>query len=451
MGRPGEEVHRGGLLDGVAKRPEPLHVPCQRGGVAGDVYHLFRGHLGDGCHHVPGQTLPGRVHRNDVGTDAVSGQLGGHTRGVAAEKFGVRNAVVGGVGPSVLNGLRDNLGANDPLRPLGQAEGDGPNAAVEVHHGLGSRQGGEVQDHAVKDLGLGGVHLVKGGHRQPEGKAPQGVHQMALSPEGAVGIAQDHVVALFVDPKDHALQVGLGGAESGHQLFRVGEGLAVHQQTAQAFTQAICTDIEVAEEAGAGPFVVGGDMMGVHIVLHRPAETGAGFGLEEALLHIGDGVGALLIEADGVVRNGELDLVSITIGIFCGIYNRNEGVAPSDAGETVGHLPVLQLQLLGVGHVPEGAAAAGSVIGTIRRKAGGGGDQYLRHMAPGAGLAHLVQLDKTRLAPESSRDEAGHAVGKAGNPGAVGGVAADKQGYGFSHKKTPSKRFHHRGDPCNLP
>lgn len=96
MGRSGEKIHGGGLLDEISQLCKALDVPGQGGGVAGDVDHPSGGHLGDGFHHLGGQALSGRVHRHRVGAGAFGGEAGGQIGGVSAEKIHVFNAVAPG-------------------------------------------------------------------------------------------------------------------------------------------------------------------------------------------------------------------------------------------------------------------------------------------------------------------------------------------------------------------
>lgn len=430
MGGAGEEVHGGGPLDTVALAGEAFDVPGQGGGVAGDVNHPLRGHLGDGGRDLLRQPLPGRIHGDDMGADAFGGEAGRHVGGVAAEELRVGKAVPGGVLLGVGDGLRDDLRPDDALGFPGETEGDGTRAAVEVHRRLLPGEGGKVQGQAVEDLGLGGIYLIEGGDRQAEGETTHLVHQVVLAPQGAVGLPQDHVGLFLVDPQDHALQTGLRRPEGPDQLLLAGEGLAVAEQAAKALPGPVDADIEVAEKAPAGALVVGGDMAGGHVVLQGPAEAGARLGLEETVLHVGDGVGPGGVEADGGPGDGELGLVPITPGIFRAVYNRDRGITAADAGETVLDLLPFELQLFVIGHVAEGAAAACFIVRAVGLTPGGGGGLHGDGMAPGAGFPHLVQLDKAGLPPEGSGDKGRHAVGQAGHPLALRAVALDGEGEG---------------------
>jgi hypothetical protein len=208
----------------------------------------------------------------------------------------------------------------------------------------------------------------------------------------------------------------------------MGEGFAVAKDAAKAFPGLVGADIEVAQEAPPGPLVIGGDLIGGHISLEGPAEIGAGRGLEQAVLHVGKVVGPGGVEADGGLDNGELDFIAITVCIFRAVYYRNWGGTASNSGKAVLYLLPLELQFLGIGHVTQGAAAAGGEIGAVRLQPGGGGGLDLQHVAPGAGFAHLVQLDQTGFPLKGLVHEAGHAVGKMGHPLAVGAVALNEEG-----------------------
>ena len=60
---------------------------------------------------------------------------------------------------------------NGPPRLPGHDQGNGSNAAVEVQHRLPPCQPRKGQRPAIQNLRLLPVHLVKGGHGEPEGQA----------------------------------------------------------------------------------------------------------------------------------------------------------------------------------------------------------------------------------------------------------------------------------------
>ena len=122
---------------------------------------------------------------------------------------------------------------------------------------------------------------------------------------------------------------------------------------------------------------------------------------------------------------------------------------PAQTGEGVVHPGVLGLQLLGVVHVPELAAAASAVVGAVGDHPGGGGGDHLMHPPPQGGAAHVGQAHVAHLSPDAALDKNHHAL-QPGHAGAVAGVALDGQpvnllfgqlSHGGSH---PSAR-HRRG------
>ena len=80
--------------------------------------------------------------------------------------------------------------------------------------------------------------------------------------------------------------------------------------------------------------------------------------MKKAVLHIGNGMGSGGIEANGRAGKGELNLISITLCIFCSIYNRNEGITAADSSKAILNLLPLEFQLLFIGHVPEPTPSA---------------------------------------------------------------------------------------------
>ena len=90
---------------------EEGYVPGQGGGVAGDVDEAFGVHAGDGFDGVGAEAFSWGIHGDDVRVDALFFQLQRSLAGVAAEEFGVLDAVAPGVVLGVLYGLGNHLHA----------------------------------------------------------------------------------------------------------------------------------------------------------------------------------------------------------------------------------------------------------------------------------------------------------------------------------------------------
>ena len=145
-----EQIHRLRPLGHIAQGGKPLQIPAQGGGVTGYIHHPGGRHAGDGVHHVGGQPLPGRVHHDDVGGDALLLQLEGQLGGIAAQETGlVRQTVAPGVLLGVLNGLGHHFHPDDVCGVFRHGQGDGADAAVQVHHRLGAREARKLHRPAV--------------------------------------------------------------------------------------------------------------------------------------------------------------------------------------------------------------------------------------------------------------------------------------------------------------
>ena len=235
-----------------------------------------------------------------------------------------------------------------------------------------------------------------------------------------------------VDPQHNAHQPRLSRPESAHQLALPGDPHAVDQQAAQALPPAVGADIHMAHQAGAGLLIVGRDGILHHPVFHRPPQAGGRLALEQAVLHIHHLVGAGLVESDaGAGGDGKLGLVAVAVRPGGPQNFRHMDIRAPQTAEAVLHPGALGLQLLGVGDVPEGAAAAAVVIGTVGGDPGRGGFGDLPHHAPQGGAAHVGEPHLAQLAPDTALDEHHHAV-QPGHAGAVAAVALDAQGIGMA-------------------
>ena len=297
MGCSGEEVHGHGFFGLIAQGGEAAQIPGQGGGVAGDVHNAFGGHGRHRLHHVGGQSLSGRVHTDHVGPHPLRRQLAGRFSGVAAEEPGIENAIPFGILFCVLNGLGHHFRADDRPGLTGHGEADGTDAAVEVQHCLTAEELGKLGRLAVENFGLVGVDLVEGGHRQPEGQAAQGIHQEVLPPQGAVSVAQNDIILLLVDSQHHPHQTGFRLAEVLHQLRFMGHALPVDQQAEEGLPFPVGTHIDVADQTGSAPLVIGGDMAVLHPVPGGGAQPCGALALEQAVVHVDDLMGPRPVKA----------------------------------------------------------------------------------------------------------------------------------------------------------
>ena len=424
----GKHVHCTGPDGPVTQLSEPLHVPAQRGGVAGDIHHPLRPHGRDGADHLRRQPFPGRVHGDDVRPQALRLQPCGCLSRVAAEEFRVFNVVPGGVLFGVPDGRRHDLRADDPSGPLRQAQCNGADAAVQVQHRLPPRQAGIIQGLAVQRFRLIPVHLVKGGHRQLELQAAEGVHQIVPPPEGAVPLPQNHVAPLRVAVHQHSRGVGHGGADIGGQLRLPGGLPAVDYHTAKALALPVHPDVHVAHQSLSGGLVVGGDLVAPHPLPHRRGGFVRRLGLDQAPLHRHHLMGPGPVEADGAVRaHGVLALVAVVEGVLRPQDLLHPDVCAPQAGQGVLDPLALGPQLLGVRQVLEVAPAAPAVIGALGLGPVGRGLVDLHDLPCGGGLHHLGDFQVDGLPPDGLGDEH-HGAVQADDAQTLAGVGFHRAG-----------------------
>lgn len=431
MGGSWEQVYPLGADRPVAQLRQALHVPGQGGGVTGDVDDALRGHPGQDGGHLRGQALPGRVHTDHLGADALPGQLGGGLSRVTAEEADVVHAVPGGVGPGVLNGLGDDLRADDLGGPLGQRQGDRADAAVEVQDGLRSGEPGEVQSLSVQAFSLGPVDLEEGGDRQAEGHAAQGLLQKIPPPEGVVVRPQDHIGVPGVLVEHHPGQRGDSLAQPPDQLLGMGEGASIGHHTAQGLPGPVGADVQVADQAGAGRLLVGRDVEVLHPPQKGQTQGGDGLRLEEAVGHIQYVVasGAVVAHrrAPAARRHGELHLVAVAVGRLRAQQRGQVQPDPAHPLQGVGDALALGPQLLGIGEVPELTAAAPAKQRTVRLGTLRGGLQQLHPPAPGHVGAHLLQTDPPEL-PLGGEGDKDHPALQPGHPHSLRRISLNAEG-----------------------
>ena len=169
-----------------------------------------------------------------------------------------------------------------------------------------------------------------------------------------------------------------------------GEALPVGDYRAQGLAPAVGAHVEVADEAGVGPLVIGRDLVLLHPGPEGPPQPGGGQGLEEAVRGVDDVVAPGAEKAHpGAGGHGELDLVPVPVGLGRPVDDRDLPRPAADALEGVLDLLFLEGQLLGIGHVPQLAPPALGIVGAVGDLPAGGGLQDLLHPAPGGAFAHL--------------------------------------------------------------
>ena len=141
-----EELQVAGLGGGVAADVDDF--AWRRGEELGDHFLVHAGAWGVGDHYVG----------SAVGGDEVGGE---HLRHVAGVEAGVVEAVEAGVGFGVGDGLLDIFDAYHLAAFVGEEEGYGAGAGVEVVEGVGGLKFSEFGHETVEALRLGGVGLVE--------------------------------------------------------------------------------------------------------------------------------------------------------------------------------------------------------------------------------------------------------------------------------------------------
>ena len=188
----------------------------------------------------------------------------------------------------------------------------------------------------------------------------------------------------------------------------MGEGLPVGHQAAEDPGPGKAEE-EVPQKALVGPLLIGRDLIGPHPLPQGLGQGGGRLRLEQAVGHIHHVVAPGPEKADfrpGRARgDGKLHLIPITVRIFCAQNHRNGKVKPPDPAEGVLHPPALGLQLGGVGHVAELAAAAFGVVGAVGRLPVWGGAGDLESLPPDGRAAHLQKLDLADLPREPAGDK----------------------------------------------
>ena len=134
--------------------PQPLHIPAQGGRVAGDVHHPL-GAIWTMASTTSGEILPEAGPRRSRRGGAPGGQLPlGGLAGVGAEKLRILHPVAPGIGLGVLHCGGGSPPPDGPPCLAGHHQGDGADAAVEVHHRLPPGETGKGQSPAIEDLRL---------------------------------------------------------------------------------------------------------------------------------------------------------------------------------------------------------------------------------------------------------------------------------------------------------
>ena len=92
--------------------------------------------------------------------------------------------VVFGVADGVTDSRGDDFDAVDLFGFLGQEQGDGPSAAVDVGHGFAAFEVGKVEGLFIEALGLLAVDLEEGLRRNVEGQRADGIVDSPFAVDG---------------------------------------------------------------------------------------------------------------------------------------------------------------------------------------------------------------------------------------------------------------------------
>ena len=280
--------------------------------------------------------------------------------------------VVLGVADGVANGRCHDFDAVDLFGFLGQEQGDGPGAAVDVGHGFPAFEVGEIEGRFIEALGLFAVDLEEGLGGNVEGQGADGVVDGPFAVDGLGLGSQDDVGMALVDVLDDAGQAGDVAAQALDQVFHVRNHVAGRDQADHDFAGMDAdTAHDVADDARPGVFVIGGNLE----VLHPLADDGddgvVAFFLDGAVRHVDDFVRSRSETADGDFSpagsgDGELHLIAVMPGRMSPQGRQNVDVLQvANAFQGIPDLLALFLQFPFIAKVLELTAATAVVDGAL--------------------------------------------------------------------------------------
>lgn len=437
MLRPRKQIHRLDLLGAVALCFQPLGVSCGGGGVAADVDDPAGGHGDDGGKGGLVTAFAGRVEDDDVGVEALGGELRCGFARVGAEEAtsgGNGFAHAGRVGLGAVDGFRDDLHADERAAAVHHRKADGAHAAVEVQQKVVRLELSVFCGDAVELFGGEGVDLIERQRAKPHRDAAEGVLDEAGAAEGVGLCAQNDVGVPGVDVHEDGGNVRELCGQLLDELGAVGE-LCAGADDADHDLAAVRTPAQkdVPHQALAGSLIVGLDAVCTEKAAQCVADVVQDAGLQLAVGAGDDAVGASGVEADAghtvlVAPDRELDLVAVAVHFGGGEGVQHRHIQPADAAERIDDVFLLGPQLGGVIQVPQAAAAAGACHGAVHRDAvRRGGAQGVQN-AEGIAAAVLDDADVGFIAGGGAGHEHGLAVRRVCHAASVVGKPLDGQG-----------------------
>ncbi len=420
-----EQIRGEGVFQNITPFLQQRHVPGKGRRVAGHIDDAPGREAVQGLDGVGVEALPGRIHDDHVGFYALALQFQCRRACVAAEKFRVFNAVALGVVFRILHRLGDHLHADDLSGGGGHGQGDGANAAVEVQNGVVLGDLRLLDGGLIEPLGLMVVHLIEGPGGQPEGKAAEGVLNIARAVEGEEFVSQHRVALPGVDGQHQGSEAG-NLLKAADQLLRTGDLPAVDDKTHQNLPgDSAPADIDMPQQTLMGHFIIGSHPVLVYIIYDRILDPVRFLRQDQAAVifhHImGSGpeescVGTVFLRCHGV-----LGLVPVAAAGGGGEDLHLVQILTADPVQAGAHPLGLQPGFLLVVHVPEIAAAAELGNRALPVAAVGGFFQDLHDLSCCPGLSGVFNADPV-LFPGDGIGDKDRAALDMGNALTLGGV-----------------------------
>ena len=437
MLRSRKQIHGLHLLSAIPMLSEPRGIAGGGGGVAADVDHPAGGHLDDGGKGRLIAALAGRVEHNDVRPQALGGEAGSGLAGIGTEEAALGGdgiAHPGGIGFGTVDGLGNDLHADQLTAVAGHREADGAHAAVEIEQDIVRLKLGVFGSDAVEALGSQRVDLIEGEGAEADGHAAEGVLDAARAIEGHAPLAEDDVGLFGVDIDEDGGNIAELFPEQSYQLIAVGE-LRAGADEADHDLAAVCAPAQedVPHEALAALFVIGLDAVGSEEGAEGVADVVQDAGLQLAVGAGDDAVGAPGVKTDAgcavlIAAHRELDFVAVAVYLRGGEGVQHRHIQPADAAEGVGDALLLGTQFGSIIQMPQAAAAAGAGYRAVHRDAVRRGGEQLVQNAEGVPAAVLDDAHLRLVTGGSARDKDGLALRRVGHAAAVVGKALDAQG-----------------------
>ncbi len=298
-----------------------LQVTRLRFRITGNINHSLRRQLRKRKQKTLGTAGTGRIHKDNIGANALLCHLGQIIRCVRTHKVNVVQSILPGICRRIPHGIAVQLNAQYLAGLFRSYHADGANPTIGIDNAFFSRQLRILHGLAVQNFTLDRVNLVKTLCRNAKSAATQRIFNIPRSIQDLFLFPQHHAGMVTIDIQQNCCNFRVLLAERRRKLFGRKNGIAGNQYNHNLSALKTALNQYMAQKTAFRTLIIGVQLKAFQQLTNRCHNLIRGLILCQAGLHRHHPMRTGLIHAGNdiaaaVLCKSRLHFIPVVVGIF---------------------------------------------------------------------------------------------------------------------------------------